>query len=395
MTDTSSSDAYSHFLTRPVWPKAHRTRLEDEYQGSSAEELERESVQRGHHHPLKTSITSGNRAAGTSGAVYGSHRHPDDFDHVGEDVDEELKTALEKHIGKQGSRISQEERDELLRAIKDAGKPEQVREDFKKLLDDPSIVISARDVKGLTPDFATKEGHAKMHGWARYIMPVGSPVIVAIPFERSDLSLIARLPRGPQINCLSEHQSQISEAELKGQNWEGKEEQEREAQMKKADQEVQKKKSTSQNFDKSADKSNGDAKPKAENDDAKSGQNGDSSSTQGDGKQCQSDNGESKSADRSDKKDGKSATDQKTNREQDKGAEHGDSRDDMTAAQRRFMDELIAEANAVAAFKNATGEPQAVSDPDGMSQVGYEIQVDDQFTPDVSRNDLKSLRLQI
>lgn len=48
------------------------------------------------------------------------------------------------------------------------------------------------------------------------------------------------------------------------------------------------------------------------------------------------------------------------------------------------MDGLIAEANAVNSLKNATGEPKEVSDPDGLSQVGFEVQVDDQFTPDVS-----------
>lgn len=174
-----SNDAYSQFLARPVWPKAHRTRLQDEYAGSTADELEQETAVRGHHHPLKNSITHAGRAAGTSGPSYGSHAHPDDFDrlHSGDDDEDRIvDQALKKHISKDGDkyRITDEERSELLKAVRDAGKPEQVREDFKKLLDDPKIVISARDAKTLTPDFAAFEGHAKMHGWARYIIPVRS-----------------------------------------------------------------------------------------------------------------------------------------------------------------------------------------------------------------------------
>lgn len=172
MSQSSSSDVYSQFLARPVWPKAHCTRLQGEYTGSTAEELASETPQRGHHHPLKISITAGGRAAGTSGASYGVHGHPDDFDHVTVADASANQEALKQHISKIGASISDEEREELLKTIHDARKPEQVREDFKKLLDDERIVISARDVKTLTPDYATIKGHEKMHGWARYILPV-------------------------------------------------------------------------------------------------------------------------------------------------------------------------------------------------------------------------------
>lgn len=163
---------------------------------------------------------------------------------------------------------------------------------------------------------------------------------------------------------------------MKNQNWEGKEEQEREAKQKKEEQDAQKKKDNAGGDSKQDDASK-DAQSKGQNSNAKHDENGDAKLSE------KKDNDSTKSKD--DKKGGLHATDQKTNREPDPGAEHGNSTDDMTPAQKRFMDELIAEANAVNSFKNATGEPKDVTDPDGLGQVGYEIQVDDQFTPDVSR----------
>lgn len=195
-----SSDSYSHFLTRPVWPKAHRTKLQDNYKASTADELASESDRRRHHHPLKASITSGNRAAGTSGALYEPHGHPDDFDRTDGLADEELAAALDKHISKEGEVVSRDERERLLKTIRDVGKPEQVREDFKKLLDDPNIVISARDVKDLTPDYAVKEDHAKMHGWARYIMPVGGLSPYALVFLPLTALLQRMRYRSPKMN---------------------------------------------------------------------------------------------------------------------------------------------------------------------------------------------------
>lgn len=59
--------------------------------------------------------------------------------------------------------------------------------------------------------------------------------------------------------------------------------------------------------------------------------------------------------------------------------------DNLTPSQKRFMDDLAAEVRAVKNLKNASGVPrQDMADPDGQSQVGFEIQATDQFTPDVS-----------
>lgn len=154
--------AYSDFLLRPVWPKAHRTRLAPHYHGSSKEELKDEKNRRKHHIPGKASVTSIERAAGTSGADHGVFKHPDDFDLLNE--------MLQHHIGKPTFQLSNEQRNQLLSITKDLGQPRVVREHFQKLLDDPSIVISARDVKLLTPEFG--EVGSRTHGWARNTMPV-------------------------------------------------------------------------------------------------------------------------------------------------------------------------------------------------------------------------------
>lgn len=157
---------------------------------------------------------------------------------------------------------------------------------------------------------------------------------------------------------------------MKGQNWQGKEEQEREAKKKKEEQDIKKKEKDS---DSSPQPNQGSKVQSNANNQTSSQANTKSSQDQ-----------EDDATKSQGKTGGEHPTDQKVNREQDKGAEHGESTDNMTPPQKRFMDELIAEANAVNSFKNATGEPKEVTDPDGLSQVGYEIQVDDQFTPDVS-----------
>lgn len=227
---------------------------------------------------------------------------------------------LDSHAG-----LSDEKRQELLKAIRDAGKPEALEEDFKRLFADKSIVVSARDVKELTPDFSRETGHAKEHGWARYTLPV-------------------------------------TESQLKAQDWEGRAEQEqkkKEAQEQK-EKEKQEKEGTSAK-DATADKSDDGKKPEQQNDRSQTSQKGDT-----------------------DKTGGESATDQKKNREQDSGAEHGDSTEQMSDEERRFMDNLIEEANTVAGFKNCTGEPgPAEEDYTSEDQVGAAIQTDDQFTPDV------------
>lgn len=49
------------------------------------------------------------------------------------------------------------------------------------------------------------------------------------------------------------------------------------------------------------------------------------------------------------------------------------------------MDDIAAEARAIKNLKNASGVPRLdIADPDGQSQVGFEVQSADQFTPDVS-----------
>ena len=69
--------------------------------------------------------------------------------------------------------------------------------------------------------------------------------------------------------------------------------------------------------------------------------------------------------------------------------------DNLTSAQKRFMDNFAAEVKAISTFKNASGVPlEAVADPDGQGQVGWEVQVDDQFTPDVSLRLLLSRSLE-
>jgi hypothetical protein len=178
MSPSKNSNPYPDFLVRNgvIWPKAHVSKLQDEYKGSSREELDAEDNHRKHHHPLKGSITSSQRQAGTSGSSYSHGGHPDDFDHVYDNDDNEAKQELEGVLsdsnGKYTSKLTQEQRDELLKCIRDAGRPEDIREDLKKLLDNPDIVISARTLKELTPDFGNIESHKKAHGWARYILPV-------------------------------------------------------------------------------------------------------------------------------------------------------------------------------------------------------------------------------
>lgn len=82
-------------------------------------------------------------------------------------------------------------------------------------------------------------------------------------------------------------------------------------------------------------------------------------------------------------------TDDKDSKGEKPHAEHnlptslGDSMDNLTPSQKRFMDDLAAEVRAVKNLKNASGVPrQDIADPDGQSQVGFEIQATDQFTPD-------------
>jgi nitrate reductase (NAD(P)H) len=283
---------YSDYLKRPVWPKAHRTKLPHSYTGSSERELADESSSRNRHKPLASSVTHGNRQAGTSGAPANGAPHPDDFE------DADLQDVLNEQ-----SDLSVEERDTVCKAIRDASQPEKVRQDFMDLFADPKIVISAKDVKKLTPDFGHRPGHREKHGWARFSL-------------------------------------QVSDAELKAQNWPGKEEAER-----------KKKEQQQQSGDsKQPDNNKQDTKDEKE-DDANKG--------------------------------GVDYQDQKANREQDPGAEHGESTDEMSPEKKRFMDHLVQEAQAISRFTNASGEPSPpVQNSDGTSQIGYEIQTDDQFTPD-------------
>lgn len=164
----NADDPYRDFLVRrEVWPKAHSVQLREHYDPSSTEDLAAERATRSSHRPLGGSVTSPHRAAGTSGAAYPHHHHPDDFEQEG------LERVLhEKHAGGWTESLSEEQREQLLRCVKDAGRPEDVREDYKRLLDNPDIVLSARTVHQMTPDFQRIESHRRMHGWARYILPV-------------------------------------------------------------------------------------------------------------------------------------------------------------------------------------------------------------------------------
>lgn len=55
----------------------------------------------------------------------------------------------------------------------------------------------------------------------------------------------------------------------------------------------------------------------------------------------------------------------------------------MTPAEKLFMDNLIAEANVVKAFKNASGKPLDYTDEQLKAQEQFIIQAEDHFTPDV------------
>lgn len=302
-------DAYADFLTRPVWPKRHRTRLGSSYAGSSREELEAEKSSRERHLPGRQSVSNGlKRHAGTSGEIYDGAPHPDDFDN---DQQQALVQAVINGLS-QKDQLPADEKQELLKAIQDASRPEQVRDDFLKLFKDPRIVISAREAKELTPDFGHALGHSRKHGHARYSLP-------------------------------------ISESELKDQEWPGKEE--------------QRKKQEEENTQK---KQGEDSKAKQP---AESQEGGNTNEDQQESKQG-----------------GVSASDQKVNREQDEGAEEGEPVENLTPEQRRFFDALVEEAKQINAFHNSDGQPgPAVEDAAGTSQVGYEIQIDDQFTPDVRK----------
>lgn len=304
-TSNSAQRKYDIFLSRPVWPKAHTNRLRESYQGSSREDLAQEEQSRQHHVPLGASVSHTGRRAGTSGSSYGNARHPDD--HPSRQHGLEAVIASKK-------KLTDEERETLRATARDAAQPEAIAADFKKLFDDPKIVISARDVKDLTPDFNTADGAEKeaqrKHGFARFTIPV-------------------------------------TESQLKAQNWEGKQEQER----KKKQEAEQKAKEQSKEADKSQNGSGQDDSDK----------------------------------NNSDKKGDASATDQKANREKDAGAEHGESTENMSSEQRAFLDNMIAEADTVSNFRNASGEPlEKELSVQAFDQVGFELQADDQFTPDVS-----------
>ena len=316
---------YSDFLTRPVWPKAHRTRLEASYTGSTAEELQAESSSRERHLPGRQSVSTGsNRHAGVSGEAYSGGSHPDDFDNV-KDQDQGLVQAVIDGLNSSKD-LPDSERQELLKSVQDAYDPEQVRQDFQKLFKDPRIVISAREAKELTPDYACQPGHSQKHGYARYVLP-------------------------------------ISESELKEQEWPGKEEQKQKKEKEDAEkQEPKKQKEGGDN----ASGANGTATDKKDD-------------TNGDTKQ------DTKQASASSKSGGVHVSDQKVNREQDSGVENGDPVENLTPEQRRFFDALVEEAKQINAFQNADGAPAPIEDADPTAQVGFEIQVDDQFTPDVSQ----------
>lgn len=172
----SSSNPYPDFLLRrEVWPKAHTVRLRDHYEPSSTEDLAAEKDIRSSHCPLGSSVTSSHRAAGTSGASYPNHSHPDDFEKQG------LERALhEKHAGGWAKTLTDDQKAQLQQCIKDDGRRDDIRDDYKRLLDNPDIVISARTVHEMTPDFQSIESHQRMHGWARYILPVSRPFVFVV-----------------------------------------------------------------------------------------------------------------------------------------------------------------------------------------------------------------------
>lgn len=350
---TAAAADYSDWLVRPVWPKKHRIRLEAEYAGSSPSELEAERNRRHHHLPgSRQSVnSSGGRHAGTSGPSYEDALHPDDHDAGAAET--EIVQTVEQSSGK----YSEQEEQLLLQTLKEASRPEQVRQDFLKLFGDPKIVISAREAKELTPNFGFEPGHRGKHGHARYSLP-------------------------------------IAESELKGQDWPGKAEQEREKKkQKKQEAAAQPAEQGGQNSDK---KSSGEEGKPATSPD---GDGQDGSAERGpDGSRESERNDADKSPGPASgdgqapgKQGGPSATDQKVNREQDDDAEHGDSAENLSPPQKRFFDALVEEAKQITSFKNADGKPgpperDGDSDDagaDGTAQVGFEIQMDDQFTPDV------------
>lgn len=333
---TTTSSPYADYLTRPVWPKKHRTRLDFTYTGSSQADLQAESSTRNRHLPGRESVSRAHglpRHAGTSGRVYGNTAHPDDFDETVQDVLDGLQEQGEDHQQPVVDNDDDDERKELLKTIQDASHPEQVRADFMKLFKDPRIVISAREAKELTPNFGFELENAAKHGHARY-------------------SLL------------------ISESELKNQDWPGKRKDE-------ADKEAKEKKDKQEQNEEGSnaiENSKGQSEQQDQQTDSK---------------------GNDKTDDNSSKKGGVSATDQKVNREQDDEVEQGDPVENLTPEQRRFFDALVQEAKQITAFKNSSGKPVAPEkdeDESGTAQVGFEIQMDDQFTPDV-RSPIQRKRL--
>lgn len=159
---------YSRFDT-PIWPKAHVLSLnpEDSYPYATEQQLEDEpSTLLDQHYPLRASRDNTGRLAGTQGRS--DFAHADETHGRGAEQErssrlDELEKRIEdilayrykadKTLG-DGKEWPAEERahvEELIEKVRRNGKG---RDDaLKQLFDDPSVVLSIREIKQLVPNW--------------------------------------------------------------------------------------------------------------------------------------------------------------------------------------------------------------------------------------------------
>lgn len=159
---------YSRFDT-PVWPKAHTLSLkpEDSYPYATEQQLKDEpSTLLDQHFPLRASRDNTGRLAGTQGRS--DFTHADDthgcgaeqdrvkrLDELGQKVEDILaqRYKADKTLG-DGKEWSPEERarvEELIEKVRQDGKDRN--DALKQLLDDPSVVLSIREIKQLVKNW--------------------------------------------------------------------------------------------------------------------------------------------------------------------------------------------------------------------------------------------------
>lgn len=155
---------YSRFDT-PVWPKAHTLSLKprESYPYASQQDLESERLTLlDQHNPLRPSRDNTGRLAGTQGRK--DYAHPEDSvdrtaaHDTAQQVDEvakEVEAALAQRYredpslgnGKGWSEDEWNHVKELLLKVEAGGKEQE--QALKALLDDPTVVLSIREVKAL------------------------------------------------------------------------------------------------------------------------------------------------------------------------------------------------------------------------------------------------------